>query len=172
VSRAAAFKRAYRYYWYLSNQKEAFVKTLVESWGFIVRSVGLGALSNRYVNASGSKPDFAIYHPDGDLLAYVEVTGGYNIDHSEYEIWITYDKFRKYYKLRREIPIYFVYLGFNENKLSLALWCEYEDLYPYSEKRENIKKIKIRGLEETFIVTPRTLWKPLKKLYHELISSI
>lgn len=168
MSRAAAFKRAYRLQWHVSNQKEAFVKVFLESFGFRVKPVGLGALEEDYLNRSGSLPDFAVYHPiSNELLFYVEVTGS-NVGIVSDEIWVTYDKFRKYNCLRGQYPIYFFYLGLESGKMKKALFIEYEDLYPYSEKKENIKKINIRGNTETFIVTPFSLWKPLKKFIIEV----
>ena len=163
-SRARLFKKKYRPYWCLSAQKESFVKVLLESWGFEVRPVGIGSLSEEYIDASGSRPDFAVYNIYNDLVCFIEVTGANNkVSENTANIYVTYDKYLKYSDCKT--PVYFVYLGFLKGKLRIAKWLEYETLRYF---KKNIITRKIRGIEETFIVTPRSAWKPLKDLFFEL----
>ena len=169
-SRARLFKKKYRPYWRLSAQKESFVKVLLESWGFRVRPVGLGSLSARYVEASGSKPDFAVYDFRDELVCFIEVTGAnMKVSEKTADIYVTYDKYLKYQGLVRKIPVYFIYLGFSRGKLSVAKYIDYQTLKYFAK---NIKKRSIRGVEEVFIVTPRSAWRPLRELYYELVGVI
>ena len=168
MRRAERFKRAYAPSWRLSNQKEYFVKTLIEATGLKVKFVGLGAGSRRYVKATGSLPDLAVLLGN-DIIAYVEVTGA-NHFYDPPEIFVSLDKFRKYWEIAKHTPVFFVYLGFREGRLIWAGWLSYEDLYPYGEDPGSLRKLKPYGVEETFIATPRTAWRPLRTLLTELLS--
>jgi len=171
MMRARLFKKAYRSQWHLSNQKEAFIKLLLEGWGFKVKVIGLGALKDKYIDRYGSAPDFEVYDPYEDfLICYIEVTGGNSNITQLSKRWITLNKFTKYYDYARHAPVYFVFLGFNKGKLEVAEYTDYESLYPYAENPECIKKIVVKpnAPEEIFIETPAKIWHPIKELYYEL----
>jgi len=165
--RALLFKRTYRFQWSLSNQKEAFVRILINSFGFKCKPLGIGVENRYYVKRIGSKPDFAVLD-NNKVIAYIEVTGGnLNIQPGD-ELWVQKAKLKKFYKLRKKAKIFFVYLGFYDYKLSIARYCEYEDLYPYCENPRDIRQVDIRGIPELYIATPYSLWKPLSRLRIEL----
>ncbi|MCD6562454.1 MAG: hypothetical protein J7K23_00900 [Thermoproteales archaeon] len=165
MSRAAAFKRAYRLQWHISNQKEKFIELFFRSLGFTIRPIGIGTGSEKYYSESGSKPDYALCYL-GDVIAYIEVTGANKNYRRGQDIYITLDKFQKYYSLAKNIPVLFIFIGLNNGKMEYAGYCWYEDLYPYSEK--NIIERNFYGIPEKYIVTPFKLWKPLHKITLEL----
>ena len=161
-----SFKQKYAFQWPLSAQKEAFVKVLLESWGFRAKAVGVGTLSDKYTDESQSLPDFAIYH-NNTLIAYVEVTGG-NINLKNIisdGLWIGLHKYRKYVEFWRRRPVYFIYLGFRKNRLSIARYCSIETVDKYSNC---VKILTIRGKAERYIIIPYDEFKPLHELYQEL----
>ena len=169
MRRAERFKHAYKPQWWLSNQKEAFIRLLLTGWGYKVKAIGIGVESRKYSGDTGSPPDFVVLDPfTGEEIAYIEVTGGNRGIESPAELWVSLDKFRKYFSYRAKRPVYFVYLGFLQGKLSLALYTEYENLYPYAEKKDHIRRIKPYGITEYYIATPRRIWQPLYKLQYEL----
>ena len=164
-NRARRFKAIYRESWRLGNQKEAFVKTLLESWGFYVKNIGIGVMREEYVRQVVSLPDFAVYIPgDKDIVAYVEVTGGRNVEIGE-NLWVCASKYDKYFSLARDRPVYFIYIGFKDGKMNFIRYCNYNTLKKYAD---NIKTVKIRGIIEHYIVTPFSAWNKIKYLYNEL----
>ena len=165
-SRAARFKRAYKPTWHLSNQKEAFVKTFFESLGFIVKFVGLGAGTEKYIGESGSKPDLLIL--GAGVKFYVEVTGANRGYRRGNYIYITYDKYRKYYPIAQHTPVLFVFLGFQQGILQYAGYAWFEDLYPYAEDPDSLITRAPHGIPETYIRTPAKLWRPLKSIVREI----
>ncbi len=171
MSRAKRFKRAYKPFWAFSSLKESFVRTLLEAWGFRVRPLGIGVESRREVKETGSGPDFAVYLGD-ELLCFIEVTGPNWHYAPGQPVWVTYDKFRKLHAWHLKAPVIFVFLGFNDNRLVAALYADYETLYPYAEDPRYIVKAAPYGIEETYIQTPYTAWKPLRKLVRELLPLV
>jgi len=165
--RAARFKRAYKPTWHLSNQKEYFIATYLRSLGYTVKFIGLGAGSEKLIHATGSPPDLAVYL-HGKLIAYVEVTGANFLPAYSQYIYITRDKFEKYYSYAQQAWVIFTYLGFRSGKLAFAGWASYEDLYPYAE-RNIVTKYTAAGPEQ-FIETPARLWKPLWTLGSKLLE--
>ena len=169
MRRAERFKRAYAPSWRLSNQKEYFVAMLLSTLGYRVKFIGLGAGSERYEPGRGSPPDLAVYRGE-ELIAYVEVTGANFLPADTSNIYITYDKFRKYHRWAEKKPLFFVYLGFRRGKLVFARWAAYEDLYPYAEDPKSIIHRTTPAGQEKFISTPARLWKPIPSLLRLLLE--
>ena len=164
-----SFKKLYSPFWKISAQKEAFVKCLLESWGLEVKPIGVGTMSVDYVDDYGSMPDFAVLYPsDKSVLAYIEVTGGNLKILPGLNLWITVDKYLKYNPLYRNHPVYFIYLGFNQNRLSFTKYLPINIIDKYASK--NIVEKIIRGRKERFIAIPFSIWRDLKELYLEFLQ--
>ena len=163
--KAKHFKKAYQLEWYLSNQKEAFIKLLFESLGFEIKPIGLGVMSDKRERDSGSLPDFAVYHK-GEVLCYIEVTGD-NFYRDGEEKYITYAKINKFKKLNA--PVFFIYLGLRKGKLVEAKYCSLRAALKYAENKNYWRFIKTKwGTEEHFVYIPEEEWKPLSDLVHSV----
>ena len=132
--------------------------------------VGLGAGSEEYIKKTGSMPDIAILDPENnEIICYIEVTGS-NKGLRDDSIYVTLDKFNKYHSIAKNVPVYYVYLCISHGKLMWSGYISYEDLYPYAEIRKDIVTRNFYGVDEYFIRTPKSLWKPLRKLGRELLG--
>lgn len=162
-----SFKKLYRFEWKISAQKESFIKTLIESWGFQVKAVGIGTLSVDYNPEYESMPDFAVIY-NNDIIAYVEVTGANVKIAPGLRLWIALHKYLKYNELYRKNPVYFIYLGFNQNNLIFTKYLPIWEIDRYA-KKNYIEKI-IRGRKERYIAIPFSVWKDLRELYREFLQ--
>ena len=164
-----SFKRLYSFEWKISAQKEAFIKTLIESWGFQVKAIGIGTLSVDYNPEYESMPDFAVIY-NNDIIAYIEVTGANVKIVPGLRLWIGLHKYIKYNELYRKHPIYFVYLGFNRGTLSFVKYLPIWEIDRYASK--NLIEKTIRGRREKYITIPFSVWKDLRELHYEFLQVV
>jgi len=162
-----SFKKLYRFEWKISAQKEAFVKCLLEAWGLRVKASGIGVMSIDYVSEYESLPDFSVYF-NGKTIAFIEVTGGNIRILPNLNLWIAYHKYNKYNELYRKVPVYFIYIGFNNNLMSFIKYLPIWEIDRYAKKNIIIKTI--RGRKERYITIPFSYWRDLKQLYYEFLQ--